>query len=77
MHTFSSLFPVVFHVCKCDNHIVPDAIHSNRKGIDSVGISTCSSFLLTAFCYLCRKEPDVREQSIPANYVLVATLAAA
>jgi len=31
MHTFSSLFPVVFHVYKCDNHIVPDAIHSNKS----------------------------------------------
>jgi len=41
-----------------------------------VGIFTCSDFLLTAFCYLCRKEPDVREQSILANFVLVATLAA-
>jgi hypothetical protein len=40
MHTFSTLFPVVFHVCKYDNHIVPDAMHSNCKGIGSVGIST-------------------------------------
>ena len=34
MHTFSSLFPVVFHVCKCDNHIFPDAMHSNCKGAE-------------------------------------------
>jgi hypothetical protein len=76
MHIFPSLFPVVLRVCNCDKHIVPDAMHSNCKGTVSIGISTCFDFLLTAFCYHYRQEPDVREQSILANFVLVATLAA-